>query len=99
MTPERKLAALFAAEAPPARDYVFEAVVARRIAARRAWMTVGALVPWAIAATALLWGLSPVVGPFVESLEAAAAPTALVLTMVAGTLLAARWMSRRFNAA
>ena len=55
MTPERKLAALFAAEAPPARDFAFQAAVARRIAARRAWMTVVALLPWTIAATALLW--------------------------------------------
>ena len=99
MTPERKLAALFAAEAPPARDYAFQARVAQRIAARRAWMTVGALVPWAVAASAVLWGLSPVVAPFTDSIEAAIQPTAMVLAVGAGTLLAARWLSRRFSAA
>ena len=50
MTPEQKLSALFAAEAPPARDYAFEARMAQAIALRRAWMTVAALVPWAVAA-------------------------------------------------
>ena len=34
MTPEQKLAALFAAEAPPARDYLFEARMAQAIALR-----------------------------------------------------------------
>ena len=50
MTPEQKLSALFAAEAPPARDYVFQARMAQAIALRRAWMTVAALVPWTVAA-------------------------------------------------
>ena len=44
MTPEQKLSALFAAEAPPARDYSFQARMAQAIALRRAWMTVAALV-------------------------------------------------------
>ena len=99
MTPDRKLDALFAAEAPPARDYAFQARVAQRIAARRAWMTVGALVPWVIAASAVLWGLSPVVAPFTDSMEAAIAPTAVVLAVGGATLLVARWMARRFSAA
>lgn len=98
MTPEQKLAALFAAGAAPARDLAFQAAVARRIAARRAWMTVAALVPWTIAATALLWGLRPVVAPLAEGLAAALQPaaTVLVTALVAG--LAARWLSRRFSA-
>ena len=98
MTPERKLAALFAAEAPPARDFAFQAAVARRIAARRAWMTVVALLPWTIAATALLWALSPVVAPLAESLAVAAQPTAMVLVTALAAGLAARWLSRRFSA-
>ena len=98
MTPERKLAALFAAEAPPARDLAFQTAVARRIAARRAWMTVGALVPWTVAATALLWGLSPVVGPLAESLAVAVQPTAMVLATAFAAGIAARWLSRRFSA-
>lgn len=68
MTPEQKLSALFAAEAPPARDLGFEARMAQAIALRRAWMTVAALVPWAVAAAAVLWALIPIVGPMAESL-------------------------------
>jgi len=99
MTPEQKLAALFAAEAPPARDYAFQARVAERIAARRAWMTVGALVPWIVAASTLLWGLSPVVAPLAESLAVAIQPTVVVLAIGGATLLAARWLTRRFSPA
>lgn len=99
MTPERKLAALFAAEAPPIRDHAFQAAVARRIAARRAWMTVGALVPWTIAAMALLWGLSPVVAPLADSMAAALEPAAMVLATALASGLAARWLSRRFRRA
>lgn len=98
MTPDRKLAALFAAGTPPARDLRFQAAVARRIAERRAWMTVAALVPWTIAAVALLWGLSPVVGPLAESLSDALQPTATALATALGAGLAARWLSRRFGA-
>ena len=97
MTPEQKLSALFAAEAPPARDYVFQARMAQAIALRRAWMTVAALVPWAVAAVAVLWALIPVVGPMGESLGAALQPAAAMLAGAAVTVVAASWMSRRFN--
>lgn len=98
MTPEQKLQALFAAEAPPARDYAFQAQLAQRIALRRAWMTVAALVPWGVAAIAILWALIPVVGPLGEDI-AALAPAALILTGVGISAAAALWLSRRFNAA
>lgn len=97
MTPEQKLAALFAAEAPPARDYVFQARMAQAIALRRAWMTVAALVPWAVAAVAVLWALIPVVGPMGESLGAALQPAAAMLAGAAVTAVAALWLSRRFG--
>ena len=97
MTPEQKLAALFAAEAPPARDYLFEARTAQAIALRRAWMTVAALVPWAVAAIAVLWALIPVVGPMSESLGSALQPAAAMLAGAAVTAVAALWLSRRFN--
>lgn len=95
MTPEQKLAALFAAEAPPARDYVFQAEVARRIAARRAWMTVLALAPWAIAAIAVLWALAPIVQPLAEGLAAALESTAMTLAVAAVSVASAVWLSRR----
>ena len=97
MTPEQKLSALFAAEAPPARDYAFQVRMAQAIALRRAWMTVGALVPWAVAAVAVLWALIPVVGPMSDSLGAALQPAAAVLAGAAVTAGAALWLSRRFN--
>lgn len=99
MTPERKLAALFAAETPRTPDYAFQVEVARRIAVRRAWMTVGALLPWAVAATALLWALSPVIAPFMESLTAAIAPSAAVLVGAAAVGVGGLWLSRRFRSA
>ena len=99
MTPEAKLAALFAAEAPPTRDYAFQAVVAERIAARRAWITVLALVPWAVAAAAILWALGPIMTPLAASLAAAIKPSATVLIGAAAAGLTALWLARRFSAA
>jgi hypothetical protein len=98
MTPEQKLQALFAAETPPARDYVFQAQLAQRIALRRAWMTVAALVPWVVAGVAILWALIPVVGPLGEDI-AALTPAAGMLAGVAVSAAAALWLSRRFSAA
>ena len=97
MTPEEKLSALFAAEAPPARDYAFQARMAQAIALRRAWMTVAALVPWAVAAVAVLWALIPVVGPMSDSLGAALQPAATMLAGAAVTAAAALGLSRRFG--
>ena len=98
MTPEQKLQALFAAEAPPPRDYAFQAQLAQRIALRRAWMTVAALVPWGIAAVAILWALIPVVGPLGQDI-AALLPAAGMLAGVAVSAVAALALARRFSAA
>jgi hypothetical protein len=97
MTPEKKLHALFAAETPPARDYVFQAQVAQRIALRRAWLTVAALAPWSVAGVAILWALTPVVDPLGEDI-AALIPAAGMLAGVAVSAGAALWLSRRFSA-
>lgn len=98
MTPEQKLQALFAAEALPARDYAFQARIAQRLALRRAWMTVTALVPWVVAAVAILWALIPVVGPLAEDI-AALIPAAAMLAGVAVSAAAALALARRFSAA
>lgn len=98
MTPEQKLHALFAAEAPPARDYAFQAQAAQRIALRRAWMTIAALVPWGIAGMAILWALVPVVGPLGEDI-AALIPAGGMLAGVAVSAAGALWLARRFSAA
>jgi hypothetical protein len=97
MTPEQKLSALFAAEAPPARDYSFQARMAQAIALRRAWMTVAALVPWVVAAVAVLWALIPVVGPMSESQGSALQPAVAKLAGAAVTTGVALWMSRRLS--
>ena len=60
MTPEDKLQSLFAAEAAPVRDPVFEAVVVQRIARRRAVAVVAAFAPLAVAMATILWGLGPI---------------------------------------
>lgn len=98
MTPEQKLQALFGAEAPPARDYAFQARIAQRIALRRAWMTVAALIPWGVAAMAILWALIPVVDPLTEQM-AALIPAAGMLAGVAVSAVAALALARRFSAA
>lgn len=84
MTPEDKMAALFRADTPPARDFAFEAGVAQRLARRRMWATIAAMVPLAIAAAAGLWGLQPVAAALTETVPLGAGdPLALTLSAVA----------------
>ena len=97
MTPDAKLKALFRADRPPARDYLFEAAVAERVARRRVWATLAALTPWGLAATAALWGLRPAVGPFAASLGPALEPVGLMLAGTAAAAGTALWLSRRFR--
>lgn len=99
MTPEQKLTALFAAEAAPARDYSFQADVVARIARRRAWASVLSLVPWLIAATAGLWGLQAVIATAADPLGPVLVPVAMTLTLVGGSLAAARRLTRRLGRA
>ncbi|RZJ40356.1 MAG: hypothetical protein EON87_18280 [Brevundimonas sp.] len=91
MTPEDILSAYLKAGTAPARDLVFEATVAERVARRRAIASVAALAPWCAAAAAGLWGLRPVVPMLgaidgnlsvVASVLAAAGLSALGLIMV-----------------
>ena len=98
MTPDDKLNRLFAAQTPPARDLAFETAMAERIALRRAWATAGALAPWAIAAAAILWALAPLVEPMGQAAGAALAPIIATAALALLTVVAARWMERRFSA-
>lgn len=97
MTPEEKLAALFAAEAPPARDLAFEARVAQRVAARRAWTRGLAATPLAVAAAAALWGLGQAAPGVFEAVR----PEVLTgwLTAAGAGAAGLVWLSRRFSAA
>lgn len=101
MTPEEKLNLFFAAQRPPARDLAFETTVAQRVALRRAVATVLALVPWAVAAIAVLWAAQPVVGRLAASLSdvatSLAMPLALSFATVLGALLLTRLQPGRFR--
>lgn len=81
MTPDDKLSAFFAEAVPPVRDLGFQAVVAQRIARRRAVATLLALVPWTIAAMAVCWAVGPLVAPFVFDLSQMLAPAVGILAV------------------
>lgn len=81
MTPEDTLAAFFAEATPPARDLAFQAVVAERVARRRAFATVGAMVPWTIAAIVLCWAIGPMMEPVIEGLGRTLAPAGAILML------------------
>ncbi len=105
MTPEQKMAALFAADAPPARDFAFEVRTAQRIAARRLWARIAAMLPLTVAAAAGLWGLQPLWPEAARMLDqaGAATPDLLPALVVAGvTGATAIWLiqlSRRLGRA
>ena len=94
MTPEDKLNALFAAQRPTTPDYLFQAEVARKVALRRAWLTVGATVPWAIAAVACLWALQPVIEPLRDSLNVFLPTVAGALLIAVATAVAGLWLAQ-----
>lgn len=81
MTPEDKLAAFFAETTPPARDLAFQTVVAERVARRRAFATVGAMIPWTIAAIVLCWAIGPMMGPVLDGLGRTLVPAAVILML------------------
>ena len=99
MTPEAKLDLIFAAQRPPARDLAFETTVAQRVAFRRAVATVVAMVPWVVAAMAILWAAQPVLGEMGSAFEdvgtVLAGPLALSLITVLLALLLTRLRPRR----
>ncbi|QTC92966.1 hypothetical protein [Brevundimonas goettingensis] len=97
MTPEHKMAALFAAETPPARDFAFEARMVQRIAMRRFWARIAAMIPLAVAAAAGLWGLQPLGPEAARMLEQAGAATPDLLpalAVVGVTGATALWLVR-----
>lgn len=86
MTPEQKLEAFFAESTAPARDPLFEAEAAQRVARHRAMFSVVAMAPWAVVATIFLWGVRPLIPVLVESLGPL---HGLLPGMVGGAVLAA----------
>lgn len=97
MTPEQKLERLLGRASPPARDYLFQAAVAERVARRRAWLGVLALMPFVIVASTILWAASPFLAQ--AWLNASAASIAHLGALGGSGLLAigALWLTRRLS--
>lgn len=101
MTPENKMAALFRAETPPARDFAFEAVMAQKMAARRLRSTILAMIPVTAAAAAGLWGLQPLLPLAGQAMIVAPELIVPLSATVAAGLGAGLlvWVSRRLSPA
>jgi hypothetical protein len=56
---DERLKALFALDRPPRHDPAFVLEVAHRLHRRRLWLELFGLIPWVIAASAILWVLTP----------------------------------------
>ena len=97
MTPDERLNAFFAEATPPVRDLVFQAGVAERVARRRAFATVAALIPWTIAAMVLCWAVGPMLAPVVEGLGQTLAPAAAILMLTAGGVAVLMASARRLK--
>jgi hypothetical protein len=95
---DRRLAELWAADEPPARDPAFVLVSMERIERHKLWMNILALVPVTLGVTLLLWALAPVI----EMIAKAALPhDASILGPLAGAAVMAfflwSWASDRLQ--
>jgi len=77
---EARLRAAFAADEPPARDYVFTAEVMQRVARRRLQISLLMLAPPMLAAMAVLWSVAPTVETVAADLMGGLAPAIAVTT-------------------
>lgn len=98
MTPEEKLNALFAAEAAPTRDLMFETAVAERVARERAVRRVAAMAPWAAASGAGLLGVQPALAVLAETLAPSLSPATMIFGAGLAAGLASLWLIRRLSA-
>lgn len=80
--PDAKLAAFFAAEAPPARDHAFTSEVMQRLARRRLTRELAALSLASLVGAAMLWVLWPILAPVILDLSYALAPAAVAVFAV-----------------
>lgn len=95
MTADDKLAAFFADTAPPARDLVFQAEVAERVARRRALATVAALVPWTFVAIIVGWAVGPVMEAALVGMSGTLGPTLVLLGLTALGAVMLKGVARR----
>jgi hypothetical protein len=83
-----RLRALFAADAPPARDPHFSAAVIEALERRQFLLDVGAWAGACLIGAIALWGLWPAVKPALTSMSQQLAPAALLLAAaVAGVVM------------
>ncbi|HEX5377106.1 MAG TPA: hypothetical protein VFW47_00955 [Phenylobacterium sp.] len=87
--PDDRLAALFAADLPPARDPGFQAEVLEGLARRRFQADLMWLASAAVVSGAALWLLWPVVAPTLEALGRGLAPGAMALAVAASIVILA----------
>lgn len=80
---DQRLRALFAADAPPARDPLFSTAVMAEVARRRFLGDVALLSVVALVGGVILWALWPSLTPVVTSLSEGLAPVAACLTLAA----------------
>jgi len=76
---DARLAALFAGDAPPARDPDFSTAVMERLARRRWLEDLALLAGLSAVGGAALWGLWPALQPTLAALSGALAPAAALL--------------------
>jgi hypothetical protein len=81
-----RLRALFADDAPPARDAAFSAAVMARLARRRCVADMACLAGLSALGGLALWGLWPVLQPALVTLSARFAPVAAALAVGASVL-------------
>ncbi|MFI4934302.1 MAG: hypothetical protein ACHP7N_06760 [Caulobacterales bacterium] len=65
---ETRLVELWAEDAPPGHDPAFVIAVMERAETRRLWLELGGLVPWVIAASAMLWATAPLIRAALQTL-------------------------------
>ena len=90
MSDDALLAALWAADEPPAADPQFVLAVAAKAARRRFQLELLSLAPLSIAAAAILWALSPWLDLVFDRANLAIATPAVAA--VAGALALAAWL-------
>lgn len=86
-SPDDRLAALFAADLPPARDMGFQAEVLAAMARRRLMADLLLLSTATTLSAAALWLVWPVIAPTLEALGRGLAP-GLAALIAAGSILA-----------
>ncbi len=85
------LAALWAADEPAERDPVFVLAVMAEVERRRFWVSLASLVPVTVAASAILWALSPIIRTAADRWWGLVDQPAMIASAAAATLAVWLW--------